>query len=302
MNSPLGAIRSSAGNITQFFENSLEELPIFLQNLSPEQQKDFFDLLHQSAETQKASLSSREMRKIRRQLARELDTRGIPDSDRLADTLVEIGVIDHLDRYQSLLETPKNQDIFDTVYRLVSLRKSAHAIAQATERAAKIVFALKTYTRYDRYGTKVEIPVVNGIETVLSLYQNQLKQGIEVIRNYEEGLPPTRGYPDELNQVWINLIHNAIQAMNNHGTLELDIVRSDKSLHVSITDNGQGIPPEIQDQIFQPFFTTKPPGEGSGLGLDIARKIVEKHQGTLTFESVPGRTTFRVRLPIAFEC
>jgi CHASE2 domain-containing sensor protein len=302
VNSPLGAIRSSAGNITQFFEHSLEELPIFLQNLSLEQQKDFFALLHQSAKTQKASLSSREMRKIRRKLARELEIRGIPDSDRLADTLVEIGVIDHLDCYQSLLENPKNQDIFDTAYRLVSLRKSAHAIAQATERAAKIVFALKTYTRYDRYGTKVEIHIVDGIETVLSLYQNQLKQGIEVIRNYEEGLPPTRGYPDELNQVWINLIHNAIQAMNNHGTLELDIVRSDQSLHVSITDNGQGIPPEIQDQIFQPFFTTKPPGEGSGLGLDIARKIVEKHQGTLTFESVPGRTTFRVRLPIAFEC
>ncbi|MDY6782990.1 MAG: CHASE2 domain-containing protein [Cyanobacteriota bacterium] len=299
INSPLGAIHSSVGNITQFFDERLEQLPIFLQTLSLEQQKDFLALLHESAKTPLAYFSSREIRKIRRKLARELDDREIADSDRLADTLVEIGVIDNLERYQSLLETPNSQDILDTAYRLVSLRKSTRAIAKAGDRAAKIVFALKTYTRYERQGTKVEICIEQGIESVLSLYHNQLQQGIEVVRNYSKGLPPIQGYPDELNQVWINLIHNAIQAMDNRGTLEIEIDCSENSLHVSITDSGQGIPPEIQDQIFQPFFTTKPAGEGSGLGLDIARKIVEKHQGKLTFVSVPGRTTFQVCLPIA---
>ncbi|MDY7016226.1 MAG: ATP-binding protein, partial [Cyanobacteriota bacterium] len=104
--------------------------------------------------------------------------------------------------------------------------------------------------------------------------------------------------PDELVQVWTNLIHNGIQAMEGKGTLEIGIEQRDRNLVVEVTDSGCGIPPEIQDKIFQPFFTTKSAGEGSGLGLDIARKIIEKHQGTIAFSSVPGKTTFTVALPI----
>jgi signal transduction histidine kinase len=98
--------------------------------------------------------------------------------------------------------------------------------------------------------------------------------------------------------VWTNLIHNALQAMDNKGNLTVATIQQQGYIKVSITDSGKGIPDEIKDKIFQPFFTTKPPGEGSGLGLDIVRKIVEKHQGTITFASVPGQTTFTVSLPI----
>ncbi|NEO89658.1 MAG: GHKL domain-containing protein, partial [Moorea sp. SIO3G5] len=103
---------------------------------------------------------------------------------------------------------------------------------------------------------------------------------------------------DELNQVWTNLIHNALQAMENKGNLIINVRQEDDQIKVSITDTGKGIPPEIQPKIFQPFFTTKPAGEGSGLGLDIVRKIVEKHHGHMEVESVPGETTFTVSLPI----
>jgi signal transduction histidine kinase len=117
------------------------------------------------------------------------------------------------------------------------------------------------------------------------------------MRNYTE-LPPVLCYPDELNQVWTNLIHNALQAMDYRGTLTLEVMTQDQQAKISITDSGKGIQKEIQSRIFEPFFTTKPPGEGSGLGLDIVKKIIEKHSGQISVESQPGRTTFNVFLPI----
>ncbi|MDY7013343.1 MAG: ATP-binding protein, partial [Cyanobacteriota bacterium] len=188
--------------------------------------------------------------------------------------------------------------ILDTVYQLASVRESAQTISTATDKAAKVVFALKTYVRCDPSAEKIVAKVTEGLETVLTLYHNQLKHKVEVIRRYEDNLPAIACYPDELNQVWTNIIHNALQAMDHRGTLTLEVWQQDRHLCVSITDSGPGIPLEIQDKIFQPFFTTKPAGEGSGLGLDIVGKIVEKHQGRIELESAPGRTTFRIWLPV----
>ncbi len=129
------------------------------------------------------------------------------------------------------------------------------------------------------------------------LCQSQVKQGIEVIRNYEK-LGPVPCYPDELNQVWINLIHNAIQAMEGSGTLEISVRRENDRAVVTITDSGKGIPDEIKQRIFEPFFTTKPREKGSGLGLDIVKKIIDKHRGEIKFESEPGNTAFSVFIPV----
>ncbi|MEP0850060.1 MULTISPECIES: sensor histidine kinase [Cyanophyceae] len=139
--------------------------------------------------------------------------------------------------------------------------------------------------------------VTEGIDVVLTIYQNMLKQGIEVIKKYQQ-VPPILCYAEELNQVWTNLLHNAIQAMSNRGRLEISVFEENRQLVVQLTDSGSGIPPEIKERIFDPFFTTKPAGEGSGLGLDIVRKIVDKHQGKIDVSSQPGRTTFSVLLPI----
>jgi signal transduction histidine kinase len=117
------------------------------------------------------------------------------------------------------------------------------------------------------------------------------------VKNYAE-IPPILCYPDELNQVWTNLVHNALQAMDNRGTLTIGLTEYDRLVKISVTDSGKGIPEEIKAKIFDPFFTTKPAGEGSGLGLDIVKKIVEKHQGKIEVESIPGQTTFHVFLPI----
>ncbi|MEN8121081.1 MAG: ATP-binding protein, partial [Bacteroidota bacterium] len=127
---------------------------------------------------------------------------------------------------------------------------------------------------------------------------NQLKQGIEIEKNFKT-VPEILCYPDELNQVWTNLIHNSIYAMHEKGKLEINVSKTDTALVVKIKDNGKGISKEIHDKVYDAFFTTKPTGEGSGLGLDIVKKIIEKHDGTIDFESEEGKgAEFRVVLPI----
>jgi signal transduction histidine kinase len=296
VNNPVGAIRSSVVNISEFLSENLKQLPEFFQGLSTERQQDFFALLQKSTQ-QTPSLSSKEKRQCKRELQHQLELQSIENADRLASTLVNIGVYDDIQPFLPLLKDPDSENILKTAYQFATVQRSTITITAATEKATKIVSALKTYARYDHSGSKVQANIIEGIETVLILYHNQIKHGVEVIRNYGES-PSIWCYPDELNQVWTNLIHNALQAMNNKGTLTINVTRQAANLLVTITDNGKGIPPEIMPRIFEPFFTTKPPGEGSGLGLDIVRNIVAKHQGKIEVSSKPGKTIFTVSLPI----
>ena len=297
INTPLGAIRSSIGNITNFLDNNLETLPVFFQELSAERQQDFVKLM-QSSSKQDYSLSTREKREFKKGVKQQLEFQEIGNADSLASILVNIGLQTDLQSFLPLLKDSDSERILKTAYEFSSIQRSARTIATATERAAKVVFALKSYARYDFNAEKLEVNIVEGIETVLTLYQNQLKHGVEVIRNYQSQVPNVLCYPDELHQVWTNLVHNSLQAMDNKGILRIDIVQQDSWLQVRIIDSGKGIPPEILPKIFEPFFTTKAMGEGSGLGLDIVRKIIEKHEGKIDVDSVPAQTTFTVSLPI----
>ncbi|MEZ2300861.1 MAG: ATP-binding protein [Microcoleus sp.] len=297
INSPLGAIRSSVQNIGEFWAENLAQLPKFFQQLSLERLEDFFALLNRSSQEQD-TLSSKEKRQLKKAVQRQLETEGIESADSLACTLLDIGIGSDIAPFLDLFKAPDKHQILQTAYQFATVQKSTKNIATAIDRAAKIVFALKSYARYDQSGTKVIAKITDGIETVLTLYHYQIKHGVEVIRNYDTNLPSVLCYPDELNQVWTNLVHNALQAMDNKGVLKIDVKYRKNAVSVSITDSGKGIPPEIMPRIFEPFFTTKPPGEGSGLGLDIVLKIIDKHEGKLQVESVPGKTTFSVSLPV----
>jgi adenylate cyclase len=296
INTPLGAIRSSIGSIGGFLDETLEKLPIFFKSLSPEHQEDFASLLDRSSQ-QSTRVSSQEKRKFKRALRRALEAEEIENVDAIADTLVDIGIYEDIEAFFPLLKSEQGDRILHMAYQLSGLKDSAQNISIAVDRASKVVFALKSYARYDTSGEKFKANIIDGIETVLTLYQNQIKQGVEVVKNYHE-FPPILCYADELNQVWTNLIHNALQAMDNRGTLTIEALQENDFILVSIVDSGKGIEPEVLPKIFQPFFTTKPPGEGSGLGLDIVRKIVTKHDGKIQVESEPGRTAFTVSLPV----
>jgi two-component system NtrC family sensor kinase len=300
VNTPLGAIRSSVENIADFLEQNLEQLPEFFQGLSKESAADFWSLLHKSTKPT-LTFSAKEKRQFKRALIKQLEEHQIANSDIIADTLVDLGVYDDISPFLRLLQAPESKKILDAAYQISSLQKSTQTITTATERAAKVVFALKTYSRYDSTGKKVQANIIEGIETILTLYQNQIKHGVEVIRNYQEQLPTVWCYPDELNQVWTNLIDNALQAMKHKGTLTIEVKQQDNQMYISISDSGKGIPPEIMPKIFEPFFTTKPAGEGSGLGLDIVKKIIEKHQGKIEVDSVLGETTFTISIPLVDE-
>ncbi|GET39787.1 sensor histidine kinase [Microseira wollei] len=296
INTPLGAIRSSAGNMTKFLSQTLEQLPTLFQSLSPEQAENFWQLLHRSIE-EKLILSAKEERQFKRTLIRLLEAEAIDNASPIADSLVDMRIYREIDVFLPLLKHQNSKFILDIAYKISGVQRGVETINTATDLASKVVFALKTYARYDRSGVMKLANIIDGIETVLTLYQSQLKKGVEVMRNYSE-LPMLLCYPDDLNQVWNNLIQNALQAMNNQGTLILEAVLVEQQVKIGITDSGPGIPEEIKSQIFEPFFTTKPPGEGTGLGLDIVKKIVEKHRGTIAFKSQPGCTTFNVFLPI----
>jgi PAS domain S-box-containing protein len=296
INTPLGAIQASIGNMTVALDSSIHQLPQLFQQLSPQQQVDFLALLDATQQNFEL-LSFREERQCKRRLKEELERQGIEDAQTVAATLVQMGITQTITPFISLLQSSNHRSLLETAYNLSLQKTNSRNIQIAIDRAAKIVFALKSYARQDYSGQMVKAQVTQGIDVVLTLYYNQLKQGIETIKNYED-VPAILCYPEELNQVWTNLIHNSIQAMNHKGRLELAVFEQERHIVVQVTDSGCGIAPDIKPRIFEPFFTTKPAGEGSGLGLDIVKKIIDKHQGKIEVESEPGRTTFSVWLPI----
>ncbi len=296
INTPMGVIRAAIGNLTTATERALQDLPLLYQRLSPERLADFHQLLEITQECE--PLSSREERQARRALIQTLETQGIPDADTRARQLVTMGLTEITPHTLALLQDPEQERILTVASNLTILRTSSADVRIASEKAAKIVFALKTYAHQDSSGHKTHADLAESIDLVLTLYRNSLKQGVEVLKHYSPELPQILCYPDELNQVWTNLIHNAIHAMEGQGTLEIRLTPQPESIQIEFTDSGRGIPAEVQQRIFEPFFTTKASGEGSGLGLSIVRQIIDKHQGTLDFESYPGRTTFKLTLPM----
>jgi predicted ATPase/signal transduction histidine kinase len=300
INTPLGAIRSSVQYITGFVEDKFQALPVFFRSLLQEQEQIFLFLLQNSIHHNAIPLSGRERRQVRKSLIQQLAAYQIENTETLANLLLDVGVHDHLEPLLPILKIPDSENFLKTARHMIHVQESARDITIASDRAAKVVFALKTYARHDQSGKLVKANITEGIEMTLTLYYNRTKHGVDVVRHYQD-VPAINCYIDELNQVWTNLIHNALQAMDYKGTLTIEVMYQEETIQIAIIDTGTGVPETIQDKIFDPFFTTKPPGEGSGLGLDIVKKIIDKHQGTIQFQSRPGQTTFTVTLPTNLE-
>ena len=297
VNTPLGAIGAAVGNISSTLNGITDSLPAFFRSL-PEEFQEMFSLLLRRSASRGPTLSAKEERACRTELRNELAGKGIAGAERIAETLVMMGIHDRADEFLPMLRHPDGAALLDMAYKISGLGRSASIITTAADRAGKIVFALKNYAHFDRNGAFVQSGVTDGIETVLTLYYNQLKRGVVVVREYE-AVPDIMCRPDELNQVWTNLVHNAIHAMGHKGTLTIAAAPHERGVRVSVSDSGHGVPPEIREKIFEPFFTTKPVGEGSGLGLHIVRQIVESHGGAILVGDNPGGgARFEVVLPL----
>jgi signal transduction histidine kinase len=173
-----------------------------------------------------------------------------------------------------------------------------HEIESSTSRISDLVGAIKEYTHMDQAPVQ-NVDVVKSLETTLTIMNHKLKQGVAVQRDYQRDPLLVNSFGSELNQVWTNLIDNAIDAMHGKGELRIRTYRDDGCAVVEISDNGSGIPDDVQPHIFEPFFTTKGVGEGTGLGLDTVQRIVKKHRGNIEVNSSPGDTRFQVWLPLA---
>jgi signal transduction histidine kinase len=171
-------------------------------------------------------------------------------------------------------------------------------IESGTSRISDLVGAIKEYTYMDQTPLQ-NVDIVKSLETTLTILNHKLKQGVVVERDYQKIPLLVNSFGSELNQVWTNIIDNAIDAMGGEGKLQVKTFRDENCVVVEITDNGPGISPEVKAHMFDPFFTTKGVGQGTGLGLDTVQRIVKKHQGNIQVNSKPGETRFQVWLPLA---
>lgn len=296
INTPLGAIQASVGNTSKHLDYFREALPQFVQVADADAQGLFIDLLERASVAR--HMSTREERRLCQATEVTLDNAGIDDALTMADMLVDMNLAQQVDEFIPRLKNTQARFALELAHGLSGIARQSETICTAISRASKVVFALKHFTHRDQNGQAIQSDVNEGIRTVLVLYQNLLKQGCEVHEDYGD-LPHVKSYPDELNQVWTNLIHNALHAMDYRGTLSIATgVENHDWVWVRICDTGRGIPEDCQARIFDSFFTTKPAGEGSGLGLAICKRIVDKHAGEISFKSRPGQTCFTVRLPM----
>lgn len=295
LNTPLGAIRASNDNLSRAIKNILTGWPE-LNDASNKQELAGVTSLMRVIETSEGELTTREERQIRKSLAVKLADLGFQDATQKSSELVEIGLRDiDLDQ-ASVLRSNRWPLVFAQLRSFASLNRNCNTIKMAAERSSKIVFALKNYAHPGTKGEFTNGSVAENLDTVLTLYQNLIKRGVRVITRYDVDTVMSADH-DALNQVWTNLIHNALQAMDYDGTLTLEARMNSEELIVSVEDTGSGISPDRIDRIYEPFYTTKEIGEGTGLGLSISIDIVRRHGGTMTVNSTPGQTEFTVRIP-----
>jgi signal transduction histidine kinase len=222
---------------------------------------------------------------------------GCPNPWEVAPQLAEQGVnATDLDQLRTLLGANETCVSLEFFARYLRASRSVQTLAHSTARIFDLIDAIKAYSGMDR-APILEVDVPAGLDATVQMLQSRMTK-VEIERDYEPNLPRINAYGGELNQVWTALIENALDALGNQGRLRLACRLEGEMLLVEIWDTGPGIPPELQERIFEPFFTTKAPGQGLGLGLDNAMRIVRKHRGHMSVRSEPGSTCFRVRLPL----
>jgi signal transduction histidine kinase len=240
------------------------------------------------------------------QLLEWLEDYGVAEAWKLAAPLAASGI--ELKTLEELTERWQDNpgELRDMGIRWLALSFDVISLIKAglsgSERISELVRSMKSYSHLDQ-GVQQVVDVHEGIENTLRLLSYRLKKGVKVQRNYDPTLPKICAYGSELNQVWTNLFDNAIDAMEEQGVLEILTMRDGDCVLVKVIDSGGGIPEAVRSRIFEPFFTTKAVGKGSGLGLDVVRRIVEnRHRGSIAVESGGGKTRFLIRLPLSQDC
>ncbi|HEX8556901.1 MAG TPA: ATP-binding protein [Pyrinomonadaceae bacterium] len=302
LNNPAAAARRAADDLLGALEEMrAADLRLCRHPLSAEQREQVARFEREAVARQEDAppLGTLEQSDREEELAAWMGGQGVADGWRVAPALVEAGV--ECAALEGLLRGVGAEAFGDVLARVAAQLRAACLVCDikaGTSRISDLVGAIKEYSYMDSAALQ-EVDVHKGLDNTLLILKHKLRRNsVEVTRDYDPGLPRVMAFGGELNQVWTNLIDNAADAMRGGGRLKVRTRREPSWLMVEVRDNGPGIPEQVRPHLFEPFFTTKPVGEGTGLGLDTALRIVRKHRGNIRFETKPGDTCFQVRLPL----
>ncbi|HET7118267.1 MAG TPA: ATP-binding protein [Hanamia sp.] len=301
LNNPAAAI-SRAAALLQTQVGQLPKLFKHIANLriEPEKIETINNLIIHKIATEPPVLSMMQKAGLEDELTEWLDDNNLKDTD--PEGLVERGfTTDELDVFKACSTSEHLPVLLEWVSNYLVTNKMAEDIRTSSERISDLVGAVKNFTFMDKDANRQLTDIHAGIRNTLTMLNYKLRKGnITVIENYDASLPKIKVFPGELNQVWTNIIDNAIDAMeiNGKGQLEITTSHDARFVKITITDNGPGIPEDIKQNIFAPFFTTKEMGKGSGLGLDVVTRIMTQHNGEVKVKSEPGATEFEICLPM----
>ena len=303
LNNPAAAAQRAASQLGAVFAALTTHTVALAQaNLSPEQMQAAEQMRQTLAEGSRTAQPLDALARSDREehLAAWLEARGIDDAWAIAPQLTDAGAEQAwLEQAAAAIPTSALAATLRWLEATITAASLIETIGQSSNRIIELVQAVKSYSHMDQADMQ-QIDIHEGLEMTLKILQHKLQRGVTITRKYDRSLPTICAYGGELNQVWTNLIDNAIDAMEGHGSITITTRRDETCLMVEIADSGPGIPQDLQSRIFEPFFTTKPQGEGTGLGLDIAYRIVtQRHGGDIKLQSRPGDTRFQVWLPIS---
>jgi signal transduction histidine kinase len=303
LNNPAAAARRASSDLAEALDVLASTVGAFVESgIEREQAEELVTMQREAIKRAQSRdpLSALDAADAEDALLEELESLGVAEPWRAAEPLASAGIdAAWLDQLAGTAG-PATSAAVAWIAASLTARGLASEIAESTDRMGKLVKAIKAYAFMDR-GELVETDIHEGLETTLMVLNHKLKHtSIKVHREYDRTLPKITLRGSELNQVWTNLLANAIEALGESGMIEIDTLRDGPCARIDVIDDGPGIPDAIHDRIFDPFFTTKDVGEGTGLGLDTARRIVtERLGGSIDFDSQPGRTAFHVWLPLS---
>ena len=296
INTPLGAIGSSSRIMQKNFEELIENIDTEYK-IYKEHETIIKELISRIMSTN-TDISPKQMRELKEEIIIKLSNEGISDPEVAASFLTGIKITDDYEWYMSLFTEKNRTEIMNYIQKIANIFHGYNIIDTAIQQSSRVVNALREYSYPELKQNKVLTDITKTLETSITLFNNKIKHGIELKLDYGK-VTQIQCHPHELSQVWSNIISNAIQAMENNGKLSISVKQVNNNIEVAISDSGPGIPNVIKEHIFEPLFTTKNKGEGTGLGLDITKRIVDRHNGSITFETEEGiGTTFIVTLPI----
>lgn len=294
VNNPLVEIENSLREINQFTESKIEDLPIFLQTISSEQQKYFAAILKQAMQN-KVVLSNSQEQQLKSTIVERLKSLQVKNAEKVADMFIDLGCQDKIEDFLPLLTEANYLAILENACIVQNLHNSIQKITNSTTKFTEIFAAFSNYSNYQRNEPKRQANIKDTIENAFNSI-GEISPEITVIKNYSN-IPPVYCYPQSLEKVWLNIIQNALDAIGDRGMLIVNLDIKQSNIIIDIADSGIGIEKELVRQLCDPFFTTKSSEKSVGLGLTIVKQIVEKHEGTISVKSMPGQTNFTIALP-----